>query len=259
MSHEPWTEWAAFYAIQALDGEEQRLFEAHLATGCRDCTTLLADLAAVVATLAWAAPAVAPPSALRAQLLARLHPAQPPSEPAPLARRRRTPDWVWWYCALWAGRVAVAGFIAVLGVALYDAHLQLGTQQQITQQLAQELTRERVLTNLVAHTDTRVVALSSPQPTTPPAAGWIVWSPEKHHGFIVVHYLPALPVGQTYQLWAITGQRALSASVFRVDEVGHTALMVPVAVAHPDRFAITVEPVGGVAEPSGPVLMYGNP
>ena len=55
---------------------------------------------------------------------------------------------------------------------------------------------------------------------------------------MVVHYLPALPVGKTYQLWAITGQRALSASVFQVDAIGHTALMVPVAVAHPDRFEI---------------------
>ena len=55
------------------------------------------------------------------------------------------------------------------------------------------------------------------------------------------------------------GQQALSARVFQVDTVGHTALMVPVAVAHPDRFEITVEPVGGVAIPSGPVMLHGHP
>jgi anti-sigma-K factor RskA len=75
---------------------------------------------------------------------------------------------------------------------------------------------------------------------------------------MVVHFLPALPVGKTYQLWAITGQQALSAKVFQVDTAGHTSLMVPVAVAHPDRFEITVEPVGGVTVPSGPVMLQGS-
>ena len=108
--------------------------------------------------------------------------------------------------------------------------------------------QERALTTLIAHTDTRVAALASPQPTTPPAAGWIVWSPAKHRGFMVVHFLPVLPAGKTYQLWAITGQQALSARVFQVDAVGHASLMVSVAVAHPDHFEITVEPAGGVSD-----------
>jgi anti-sigma-K factor RskA len=35
--------------------------------------------------------------------------------------------------------------------------------------------------------------------------------------------------------------------------------MMPVAVAHPDRFEITVEPAGGAAVPSGPVMLHGRP
>jgi hypothetical protein len=143
-------------------------------------------------------------------------------------------------------------------LALYDAQVQLEKQRGVQQQLTEELAQERVLTSLVAHTDTQVAALTGPQPTTPPAAGWIVWSPSKHRGFMVVHFLPALPAGKTYQLWAIAGQKALSAKVFAVDTVGHIALMVSVAVAHPDRFEITVEPAGGVAVPSGPVMLHGH-
>jgi anti-sigma-K factor RskA len=129
----------------------------------------------------------------------------------------------------------------------------------VNQQLTEELGQERALTALIAHTDTRVAALASRQPTTPPAAGWIVWSPAKHRGFMVVHFLPALPAGKTYQLWAIAGQQALSATVFQVDMVGHAALMVPVAVSHPDRFEVTVEPAGGVAVPKGTVMLHGRP
>jgi anti-sigma-K factor RskA len=129
----------------------------------------------------------------------------------------------------------------------------------VHRQLTEDLAQERALTNLIAHTDTRVAALASPQPPAPPAAGWIVWSPAKHRGCMVVHFLPALPAGKTYQLWAIAGQQALSGTVFQVDTVGHAALMVPVAVSYPDRFEITVEPVGGVTTPKGAVMLHGCP
>ena len=259
MRHEPFTEWAALYTMGALDGEELTQFETHLAAGCLTCTSMLSELSAVVTTLAWAAPAVSPRPELREKLLTRVRTAQAPPVPAPSFSMTRPPAWVWWRRALWAGRVAVASLVGVLGLALYDAQVQLGKQRGVNQQLTEELVQERVLTNLIAHTDTQVAALASPQPTTPPAAGWIVWSPANQRGFMVVHYLPALPVGKTYQLWAITGQQALSASVFQVDAIGHAALMVPVAVAHPDRFEITVEPAGGVAVPSGSVMLHGRP
>ena len=63
---------------------------------------------------------------------------------------------------------------------------------------------------------------------------------------------------QQYQLWVVAGRQALPAGVFNVDAVGHNALTVPVGVVHPDRFEITVEPVGGRSVPSGPVMMKGS-
>jgi hypothetical protein len=155
--------------------------------------------------------------------------------------------------------VAVACLVGVLGLTLYDAQVQLGKQQDALHQLTEELGQERALTTLIAHTDTRVAALADPPPTTPSAAGWIVWSLSRRSGFMVVHFLPPLPSGKTYQLWAMTGQQALSAGVFQVDAVGHAALMVSVAVPHPEQFEITVEPAGGVTMPSGPVMLHGRP
>jgi len=257
--HEPFTEWATLYATDTLDGEDLTQFETHLNAGCPTCSAMLAELSAVAATLAWAVPAIPPRPALREELLARLR-TEPESPGA--ARRldiRRVPARVWWRRALWAGRVAVAGLVGVLGLTLYDAQIQLGTQRAALQQLTEELGQERALTTLIAHTDTRVAALDGPPPTAPSSAGWIVWSLSKRRGFMVVHFLPVLPPGKTYQLWAMTGQQALSAGVFQVDAVGHAALMVSVTVAHPDRFEITVEPAGGVTVPSGPAILHGRP
>src|SRR5262245_52847857 len=155
VTHEPFTEWAALYAVGTLEGEERTQFETHLATGCADCTTMLSELSAVVATLAWAAPAVSPRPELREKLRARVRPA-----PAPAFRRTRRPAGGWWRRALWGGRVAGAGLVGVLGLALYDTQVQLRQQQGVQQQLTEELVQERVLTTLIAHTDTRVAALA---------------------------------------------------------------------------------------------------
>jgi anti-sigma-K factor RskA len=258
MEHEPFTEWAALYAMGTLEEEERPQFEAHLATGCRACSALLSELSTVVAALSWAAPAVSPRPALREMLLARVRDAAAPPVPAPPVRLTRHAAGGRWRWAFWAGQLAVACLVGLLGLALYDARLQLGKQQAAHQQLTEALAQERLLTTLIAHTDTRAAPLASPQPATPPAAGWIVWSFAKQRGFMVVHYLPPLPAGKTYQLWAIAGQQVRSATVFQVDTVGHAALLVSGGVVHPERFEITVESTGGVAMPSGPILLHGS-
>ena len=112
----------------ALDGEERSQFETHLAAGCPACTTMLSELSAVVATLAWAAPAVPPRPELREELLARVRTEQNPRR-LHRVQLTRPPVWGWWHRALWAGRVAVASLVGVLGWTLYDAQVQLGKQR----------------------------------------------------------------------------------------------------------------------------------
>lgn len=61
---------AALYALDALDAEEARAFEAHLKEGCAACEAELREFESVVADLAFAAPAAEPPAGARARLLA---------------------------------------------------------------------------------------------------------------------------------------------------------------------------------------------
>ena len=60
---------AALYALGALDAEEARAFESHLAA-CAACEAELREFQGVVADLAFAAPAAEPPAGARARLLA---------------------------------------------------------------------------------------------------------------------------------------------------------------------------------------------
>jgi anti-sigma factor ChrR (cupin superfamily) len=72
MSHtttdEELTGQAALYALGALDGEEAREFERHVA-GCDACAAELREFETVAADLALAVPPASPPAAVRSRLL----------------------------------------------------------------------------------------------------------------------------------------------------------------------------------------------
>ena len=61
---------AALYALGALEGEEARDFEEHLAAGCQPCAAELRLFEGVVADLGLAAPEAEPPAGVRSRLLA---------------------------------------------------------------------------------------------------------------------------------------------------------------------------------------------
>lgn len=61
---------AALYALGALEGEEARDFEEHVASGCETCAAELREFEGVVADLGLAASEAEPPAGVRARLLA---------------------------------------------------------------------------------------------------------------------------------------------------------------------------------------------
>jgi anti-sigma factor ChrR (cupin superfamily) len=60
---------AALYALGALEGEEAREFEEHVAAGCAACAAELREFEAVAGDLGLAAPGAEPPTGVRARLL----------------------------------------------------------------------------------------------------------------------------------------------------------------------------------------------
>ncbi|HYH84330.1 MAG TPA: cupin domain-containing protein [Pyrinomonadaceae bacterium] len=63
---------AALYSLGALDAEEARAFEAHIAEGCAACAAELREFAAVAADLRLAPPQAEPPAGALKRLLARV-------------------------------------------------------------------------------------------------------------------------------------------------------------------------------------------
>ena len=95
-------EQVAAYALDALDGDERRAFEAHLA-GCERCRADLAGLTETAGTLGLAADAAEPPNGLRDRLLAAAREEGPSNVVAIASHRRR--------------RFAIAGVAAAVAAA----------------------------------------------------------------------------------------------------------------------------------------------
>ena len=77
MDHENWLELADFYAAGALDAEALGHFEAHLAAGCRECSTRVSETRAVLAVLPAALEPVVPPPAVKEKILKQID-SEPP-------------------------------------------------------------------------------------------------------------------------------------------------------------------------------------
>ena len=83
---------AALYALGALEGEEAREFEEHLAAGCASCAAELREFETVAGQLGRAAPEAEPPAGVRDRLLALV--SEDRSESAPGVPRQELPGFL---------------------------------------------------------------------------------------------------------------------------------------------------------------------
>jgi anti-sigma-K factor RskA len=254
MSHEPYLELAASYALGALEGEERSQFEAHLRQGCRECEAALLEYGETLAALAAGLPPVAPPAQVKAALMSRIESEAGPSRGPDL----RSPWWAPW-------RLTLAGALAVAAVAVLYLSWQVTTLDRDLARRSGEIAdlRARVaeqqqLLALLRAPDTRVAALGGLKPS--PAAHGRMWWNREAGGLLVAAGLPAAPGGKTYQLWAIAGGKPVSAGIFDVDARGSATLPVkPLpSIGDVEMFAVTLEPAGGLTQPSGEMYLAGK-
>jgi hypothetical protein len=125
--------------------------------------------------------------------------------------------------------------------------------------LRAEVAQKEETLRLLSDPQVRLVSLAG-LPPSPGAAGRLLWNPVTRTGLLLTSDLPAVPRGRAYELWAIAGKEAVPAGVFTVDESGRTLLRLPPLPEAKtfDKFAVTLEPAGGVPQPTGPMHLLGS-
>jgi hypothetical protein len=136
MTHEPFEELIAVYAVGALDGEDLARLRAHLAAGCARCEAALRD---AHEDLARAVAPVPPPPHVRDALLARVTTGSAPA--------RRRPPWLPWALATAAAVVVGAAFTGAFVAIRYEA--RLGQMAREVSAAREQLRREAAALELL--------------------------------------------------------------------------------------------------------------
>ncbi len=223
---------AGAYALDALDPDERRRFEAHY-PDCDTCRVEVEEFRAVAGEVATSIRRE-PPAHLRDQVLARIAETPQLSPAAPVidlserrAARRRT------------GALLAAAAAAVAVIGLSGALISISNDRDRAEQIAAA----------VADPDALVIDLDP----TGDADGAIrvVWRPGTTETLILADGLDDPGSGRVHQLWALGAEGPVPAGLFDVEGPSEGRLT---DLVDPAGWAVTVEPAGGSTAPTGEIV-----
>ena len=258
MAHsERFEELAALQALGLPLGEEAADFARHREEGCSTCEDLLSDFRLSASALSAGAPARRPRPELRDEILAAL-----PGPRSVISRQPAPAAWAAWW-------LAAAAAILVVIVLWDDARVRRQREdlRSQTAQLSGELSRAQaeaarrdLRVRVLESDDVKVLYLGGKDPQ-PSARAKVFWSEKAKTGVVLAGNLAPLPADKQYELWIFARGKPVAAGVFDADASGRALLEsknLP-GLAKAENFAVTVEPRGGVAQPTGPIVLVGTP
>ncbi len=248
------------YALGALDGGEKQTFEAHL----RACSACRADLVAArrrVSLLGLAAPALAPSPSVKTALMQKVHSERTSADKqgAPIEKRKTR----------WGLRFSLSFAAASVVLALatwWLVKLDLEQRRQIRQlqaqlgtvqdQLAQDATTMLALAAVTSAPDSAPVTLLQ-QPGGPPGQAHVLYNARMGLAVYSGQIAPP-PADKSYQLWLVPSSGApVNAGLVSANQQSGAIVvrLTPGLVAK--AFAVTMEPLGGRPQPTGPKVLVG--
>ena len=275
MTDERLLEMLPLAALGVLDGADRVYFEARLSGDERARRELLA-FEQVVARIGFATEPVLPGPGLRARLLAEAtgeRGGAPAPETAPVVaeRARPRPGRVPTLLAAAAALALAVGWAVVrhqrdearrhAEAARLEAKTAVGQAQRAMEErdaAHRRLDEERALRLLLARPGSRVASLAGLAPA-PEAHGRVVWDPASHEAVLLAGGLTPAAEGRAYEVWVIAQGAPVPAGLFQVDAEGRATVRLS-AVEEVERvktFAVTLEPAGGTAAPTGPMVLAG--
>jgi len=247
-------------ALQVLglpNAEEAGELESHLEEGCRACEDLLVELRQSAAALAAGVPPRRPSPEARERLLASLAPSR---AQAALPRAKASPFAPWLVAAAAAALFAFFAFDdARLRSQSEETRRREATLASRLHSAEAELARRDLRARVLESEDVRILFLGGKDPQ-PEARAKVFWSEKAKRGFVVAANLEALPADRQYQLWVFDKGKPVDAGVFDADPAGRALFESKdlSSIAAAENFAVTVEPRGGVPQPTGPIVLLGT-
>jgi anti-sigma-K factor RskA len=254
-------------ALGALPEDEAAPLQTHV-SGCGECASKLAQARGTAAVLAFAVKPELPAGTIKAELMARIRAKheseerfQWPSriqEATDQAKAEPEAGRNWWTWVLVPAAVA----LALVSFGLSWQNRKMAAELHKEREAAVSLIRDREqiekLVGVLAAPDTLTVKLAGTADTAN-ASGLVKFN-AKTGIVLYAAQLPPLSADKSYQMWLVPANGApISAGL--LGPGGHawgnmwTAEVPPNVQAK--AFAVTIEPAGGMAQPTGPKVLLG--
>ena len=279
-NHERYDELISIYSLGALDENELKEIEEHLKGGCGVCEEMLKENEKVLSLNPYSIPSATPFPRVKEKLFKKIWATKQIEEKtfAPTFWERLQPLWL-----RLGGAVALALLIILFAfnlslkdklkeqeIVISSLQEQVTNQSEIMNSLRTQLaTKEVNLNNLkeqIARQSTMMEFLQNPDVVTinlaglkqdSQAYGRVLWDKKYNKALFYGLNLPLIPSGKIYQLWVIADNTPISMGIFDVDERGNNIIQVA-NIPDPSKvqkFAVTLEPAGGVPQPTGEMYL----
>ncbi len=141
---------------------------------------------------------------------------------------------------------------------LMEREIELDTARAQLSAVVRGKVPQDELAALLRQPDAKVVTLSGSD-MAKQASALLLYNPTTQKIWLYSAHLPECPRGTAYQLWAID-QRPVSVGTFQMDagETSHLLVKRLPEFAKAKKFAVSLEPVGGRPQPTGPIYLIGQ-
>jgi len=245
----------AGYVLDALSASEKETFERLLKDASPEQIQLFEEMTTVKDELVLASSPLSPSATLEDKIINGLTSNEKPVKDIKQASGL-TP-------AVFKIAAAIL-LIVTASLSYYSYQLSdtLSSQENRLTELTNQLERQEQLLDILSAREITFVNMNGLDPS-PDGYGKIIWDSQRGRAVLQLANLPTPPADRDYQLWLIKeGEDPISAGVFNFDQPS-TDLFFQVEQLNEqpsqlsNTFAVTLEPKGGVPQPTGDMFLAG--
>ena len=245
--------------------------QAQLESGDPEILEIYVEMQRVVSAMPFSVSEKEPPPNLKKKLFAAIETSSPPqtaavSAPQDEARLDVIESAKAWWMRLSFG-LAFAALTLAVGLGWYSQSLkkqittlksQLVMSGQLIETLRTEISNKERILDVVNSPGIRLVKLDGLE-ASPSSKGTVYWAPAQDKAVVSIFDLPAPPSDKDYQLWMLRGNQPVDAGVLSVSDSGQVVSSFDTISdgANLAAFAVTLEPKGGVPQPTGQMYLMG--
>lgn len=276
-------ELIALYSLGIIEEDELGELESFRENGSGEIRKRISEYERVANSLLYAADEKAPRPELREKLIANISASEkktPAEQDKPSVWERLQPFWY----GLGAAAAATAVFLFIANQSMNtqidllrkqlaaveeksenqaemieSLQSNLETKNELIAKLENTVSRKAELVGYIENPDVIVIDLGNLKKEIN-SLGRVMWDKSRDSAIFCGINLPKTSPDKTYQLWAIIDSKPKSYGVFNVDEEGNGVIKLNYQDPYEtiQQFAVTLEPAGGVPQPTGEMYLAGE-